>query len=203
MAPTLENTIAACQQQQQQQQQPNAKQKLTTDIMGNAVVHTIESKSAVDSLDHFELLLRKLERAFGRSKSSVDVDEIWRILEDYSSKPNEWAKYAYYDMGKYKRNLVAEYDKYNVMIICWGPGSKSCIHDHAGSHCFMKVLDGELIEGRFAWPDEKTLAGAKSQEMIRIMDTRMRVNDVVYIHGKSHASPIWLAPPRRVHCDSR
>lgn len=147
------------------------------------ITDQVDSK-AVAPVGGFKQLLNKLEVAFSRSKSSVDVDEVWRILEEYNSKPEEWAKYAYYDMTNYKRNLVAEYDKYNVMIITWGPRTRSCIHDHAGSHCFMKVIDGELIEGRFAPPDEKALSGAKSQEMLRIRDTVMRMNDVVYIHGE-------------------
>lgn len=29
----------------------------------------------------------------------------------------------------------------------------SPIHDHAGSHCVMKILDGELKESLFDWPD--------------------------------------------------
>lgn len=167
MAPTLEKTISDCQSVKQ----------------AAAAADRIDSKQVAPS-GGFQRMLSELERAFNRSRSSVDVDEVWRILEEYQSQASEWARFAYYDMSKYKRNLVAEYDKYNVMIICWGPGSRSCIHDHAGSHCFMKVLDGELIEGRFAWPDKRALAGVKSEEMMRIMDTRMRLNDVVYIHGE-------------------
>lgn len=29
----------------------------------------------------------------------------------------------------------------------------SPIHDHAGSHCVMKILDGKLQESLFDWPD--------------------------------------------------
>lgn len=130
----------------------------------------------------FNEMISRIETAFGRSNSSVDVDELWKVLEDYKSKQDEWAKYAYYDMRKYKRNLVAEYDKFNVMIICWGPGSQSCIHDHSGSHCFMKILDGELIESRFAWPDPNRIA--EGQEMCHLSDTLMKRDDVIYINGK-------------------
>ena len=181
MAPTLENTInGGCQIK-------NCKRhavSLRTAIASANSNGPDDNESAALPFAQFDLMLNRLEREFDRSKGFVDVDEIWRILEDYNSQRDDWAKFAYYDTTKYKRNLVAEYDKYNVMIITWGPGSRSCIHDHAGSHCFMKVLDGELIEGRFAWPDEGALAGAKSQEMSRVMDTRMRLNDVVYIHGE-------------------
>ena len=96
-------------------------------------------QSKQPAANSFQLMLNQLETAFNRSNSSVDVDELWRILEDYKSSPSDWAQYAYYDMRKYKRNLVAEHAKYNVMILTWGPNVRSCIHDHSGSHCFMKV----------------------------------------------------------------
>lgn len=170
MAPTLENTIS-------ERLPSNSKPR----------DHLLDESSKLapaKPFGQFGAMLTKLERAFSRSKSSVDVDEVWRLLEDYESNVDEWAQFAYYDMTKYKRNLVAEYDKYNVMIITWGPGSRSCIHDHAGSHCFMKMLDGELVEGRFAWPDERALAGLENKAMLRVKDTEMRLNDVVYIHGE-------------------
>lgn len=45
------------------------------------------------------------------------------------------------------------------------------------------MLDGELIESRFAWPDENQIIGAQSQEMCRLSDNRMDLNDVLYING--------------------
>lgn len=44
--------------------------------------------------------------------------------------------------------------KFNVMAICWGEGHGSAIHDHADAHCFVKVLDGQLMETCFHWPSE-------------------------------------------------
>ena len=35
------------------------------------------------------------------------------------------------------------------MILCWGEGHGSAIHDHSDSHCFMKILKGELAEVRY------------------------------------------------------
>lgn len=55
---------------------------------------------------------------------------------------------------RYTRNLVdAGNGKFNLMILCWGEGHGSAIHDHADAHCFMKMLKGELCEVRYAWPD--------------------------------------------------
>jgi len=84
---------------------------------------------------------------------NVDVDEVAEVLEAYKSNPAEWGRFAQFDAHKYTRNLVDEGNgKYNLMLLCWGPGMGSSIHDHTDSHCFVKVLAGQLTETRFAWP---------------------------------------------------
>lgn len=42
------------------------------------------------------------------------------------------------------------------MILCWNEGQSSAIHDHADSHCFLKVLKGDLMEVKFAFPQSDT-----------------------------------------------
>ena len=36
---------------------------------------------------------------------------------------------------------------YNLIVLCWDSGQGSCIHDHADSHCFMKVRRGRREGG--------------------------------------------------------
>lgn len=54
----------------------------------------------------------------------------------------------------YTRNLVegGEGDRYNLLILCWNPQKGSPIHDHDESSCFLKVLEGELEETKYAVP---------------------------------------------------
>lgn len=47
--------------------------------------------------------------------------------------------------------------KFNLMILCWGEGHASAIHDHADSHCFLKVLKGSLTEIKYDWPANDAL----------------------------------------------
>lgn len=89
------------------------------------------------------------------------------------------------------------------MILCWGEGHGSAIHDHADSHCFMKMLNGELREIRYAWPKNNSnfierngsadisnqkdeegnteYNGSELQEMSRAI---METNSVHYINGE-------------------
>lgn len=137
----------------------------------------------------FGEMLDDVRAAFNRTDCIVDVDELWKILENYESNPKDWAPYAEYDKFSYKRHLVDGQENYNVMVMCWGPGTKSCIHDHSGSHCFMKILEGELVESRFAWPAEEEVIEeeeeeSEGQEMSLIAETRLGLNDVLYINGE-------------------
>lgn len=56
---------------------------------------------------------------------------------------------------RYTRKLVdAGNGKFNLLIICWDAGQGSAIHDHTESHCFMRILKGQLREIRYVWPDD-------------------------------------------------
>jgi len=85
----------------------------------------------------------------------INTEELREVLESYKSNPADWQKYAHFDAHKYTRNLVdVGNGKFNLLILCWGPGMGSSIHDHTDSHCFVKVLDGSLLETRYAWPED-------------------------------------------------
>jgi cysteine dioxygenase len=83
--------------------------------------------------------------------------------------------------------------KFNLMLLCWGEGHSSAVHDHADAHCFMKMLDGNLREVRFAWPSDsnsntgspatESVVGADAQELQPIGSSLLEVNGVCYING--------------------
>lgn len=77
--------------------------------------------------------------------------------------------------------------KFNLMLLCWGEGHSSAVHDHADAHCFMKMLDGQLKEVRFAWPDKaedgSTVIEGDGLEVIG--ETVLKTDSVCYINGNS------------------
>jgi len=120
-------------------------------------------------------LIKELRTVF--ESDSVNVELVHYLMKSYKSNPLDWKKYAKFDRYRYTRNLVDRGNgKYNLMIVCWGEGHGSAIHDHANSHCFMKMVQGTLEEVRFAWPEK---AGEELQEIRR---TRLNLNEVCYIN---------------------
>ena len=81
---------------------------------------------------------------------------------------------------RYTRNLVdTGNEKYNLMALCWGEGHGSSIHDHSGSHCFVKMLDGSLKETLFEWP-----AHPENDEPLTMKSERIfEKNAVSYMSG--------------------
>lgn len=93
---------------------------------------------------------------------------------------------------RYTRNLVDDGNgKFNLLILCWGEGHGSPIHDHADSHCFMKILEGSLSEVRFTWPKSDAAAYKQTinssnecKNLKEISRGELHLNEVAYINGK-------------------
>nr|CAD7459880.1 unnamed protein product [Timema tahoe] len=150
-------------------------------------------------------LVKELNQAF--QKDLVNVDYVRGLLEAYKSNPNEWKKFAKFDRYRYTRNLVDQGNgKFNLMILCWGEGHGSAIHDHADSHCFMKVLQGSLSEVRFSWPedcpskdDDNLQETGGTRELHEIGRNSLRTNDVCYINGYQTSVPPLVPDSLGIH----
>ncbi|XP_065841783.1 cysteine dioxygenase type 1-like isoform X2 [Oscarella lobularis] len=122
----------------------------------------------------------------------ADVNHISAIMESYRSNDADWSKYVQFDKHKYTRHLVDRGNgKFNLILLCWAEGQGSCIHDHPDSHCFMKILDGQLHESKYEWPEkgkEMTLIGSRPLEK----ESVAYINDSLGLHrieNKSHTTP--------------
>ncbi|XP_051860801.1 cysteine dioxygenase type 1 isoform X1 [Drosophila nasuta] len=136
-------------------------------------------------------LITALHREF--ESNYVNIEMVNHIMLSYKSNPKEWRKYAKFDRYTYTRNLVdAGNGKFNLLILCWGEGHSSSVHDHADSHCFMKMLKGDLREKRYRYPNRPGAiereqpqdhhAEIDDNELVEIGETPIPLNDVAYIN---------------------
>lgn len=86
--------------------------------------------------------------------NGADFKKIHNMMERYDYASGDWKRYCFYDAKcNYTRNLIATDNKhFTLMLLCWNPGKQSPAHDHPQSQCFMKIVDGALVETRYAWP---------------------------------------------------
>uniref|UniRef100_A0A8C7J1Z9 Cysteine dioxygenase n=2 Tax=Oncorhynchus TaxID=8016 RepID=A0A8C7J1Z9_ONCKI len=132
-------------------------------------------------------LIKVLHKIF--ESDNINVEEVQNIMEAYDSNPQEWMKFAKFDQFRYTRNLVDEGNgKFNLMILCWGEGHGSSIHDHTDSHCFMKLLQGQLKETLFEWPDKKTCNMVQKSQRILQTNQCAYINDSFGLHRVENAS---------------
>ncbi|KAF7996824.1 hypothetical protein HCN44_002470 [Aphidius gifuensis] len=126
-------------------------------------------------------LIEKLHDAF--NVDVVDIDYVQDLMSMYKSNPQDWKKYAKFDRHRYTRNLVDEGNgRFNLMVLCWGEGHGSGIHDHANAHCVMKILQGELCETRYEWPTENLATSTEDKALCEIEKNNLNLNDVCYMN---------------------
>ncbi|KAI8605379.1 cysteine dioxygenase [Dissophora ornata] len=126
----------------------------------SSITASVDNKDPVPvpvpaSLDELVKLLHAELGSKGLDCEGVDVDRVKALMSNYVSNEDDWKKYALFDKNRYTRNLVDDGNgKFNLMILAWPENVGSAIHDHSGAHCIMKILDGELKETLYDWPEK-------------------------------------------------
>jgi len=76
----------------------------------------------------------------------VDLDKLVSHLRDLKITREDVEDYVRFNDDSYRRNQIRLGKWYEALIICWGPGHKSYIHDHNGSSCAFRVIEGSAKE---------------------------------------------------------
>lgn len=80
----------------------------------------------------------------------VDNFTIASVLQKFAASTrenfHEWEQYLFWNDVHYTRNLVYSCDDFELIVLCWGPGHASRIHNHDKSHCWLSVLSGVVSE---------------------------------------------------------
>ena len=91
----------------------------------------------------------RLSAAFGPLQNltaPLSETEVRELLASLSCCGDEFSAFERFDDGSYCRNRIFSNDFVDVLLLCWRPGQRTPIHDHAGSTCGVYVMRGEAIE---------------------------------------------------------
>ncbi len=69
--------------------------------------------------------------------------------------------------GERKRFLLSKSEEYEVVLMIWGPGAMTPIHDHGGSRSSVEILEGIISERFF----DKTGPRQIGEKILRTGDT--------------------------------
>jgi cysteine dioxygenase len=79
----------------------------------------------------------------------ASLAELEAVLEETNVSLNDVLPYLQFSPVGYTRNLIRGGEWYNLLVLCWRNGQRSPIHDHKGSSCGMRVLQGVAAETTF------------------------------------------------------
>ncbi len=95
-----------------------------------------------------DALVEELEAAFAADSSCPAGQSLGR----YCGAGADWRRLVRWSEQRYTRNLIARRDDFELLLLCWGPGQESPIHNHEDQSCWMAVLEGEIEEIQYAFP---------------------------------------------------
>src|SRR5215813_2538909 len=88
-------------------------------------------------------LVASIEELKHRAKE-MKLPDLRRFISNLKPEPSEIEPYIHFTDNRYARNLVYKSADFECLVLCWRPGQRSPIHDHANSICAVYMLEGVL-----------------------------------------------------------
>lgn len=119
----------------------------------------------------------------GIFESQRVADALTTLMRKHVLEPADWMRYVHFASDTYTRNLIAlgPQNRYGLMLLAWGPGQQSPIHDHAGAHCIMRILQGELVESLY---HGNPSMGTQMQVRETVLSLGSPDTETTYIHDR-------------------
>ncbi|MBL7662899.1 cysteine dioxygenase family protein [bacterium] len=76
----------------------------------------------------------------------ASLGELGQLLASENITLHDISDYYIFNDIHYQRNKVSGSEWYDLYVMCWKPGQNSAIHDHLGSSCAFKILQGMATE---------------------------------------------------------
>jgi cysteine dioxygenase len=70
------------------------------------------------------------------------LPDLRRVISNLRPEQGEIEPFIQFNDERYTRNLVYKTDDFECLVLCWKPGQRSPIHDHANSICAVYTLKG-------------------------------------------------------------
>ena len=93
--------------------------------------------------------LAKLIGYLDSVRGRVDLGVLSRMLSETAVTRADVESRCIFGVKGYKRNVVSQSPHYELLAICWRSGHVTPIHDHKGSSCAFRVVEGTGTEIRF------------------------------------------------------
>ena len=92
------------------------------------------------------------------------LEQLNSWLERAAVTEEELTPYLGFKEANYWRHPVCRNEFVEMLILCWGPGHRTPIHDHNGSHGVVLVQQGLMQETIFCFDEEQILCHDTGRE---------------------------------------
>src|SRR5262245_63380128 len=106
-------------------------------------------------------LLAYLDRLDG----PAPLAELEAELSELDIDLSDLGVHVQYSSRTYRRNLIRGGDWYGLWVLCWRNGQRSPIHDHKGSNCGVRVMDGTATETLFEFAPNGLIKATGSRDL--------------------------------------
>jgi len=108
--------------------------------------------SVFDELDRYDRPIPLAQLQSWMERCPLDLHDIRR--------------FSRFSPDRYVRNLMWQSTCYQALVLCWRSGQRSPIHDHVGSACVVRVVEGRAIETIFHRAANGMIFAASSHELV-------------------------------------
>jgi cysteine dioxygenase len=108
--------------------------------------------------------LAGLVERLARAAAPPTFDELNALLAGVEVSADELRPYVSFKEGTYARHRVHLAEHAELLVLCWRPGQRTPIHDHAGSFGAVRVLRGVMWETLFEMEESEGLRYQSGRE---------------------------------------
>ena len=111
---------------------------------------------------HLDELFAYLDKLQGRAS----LPQLTAALERCDLDLEDVARHVRFSERGYQRIPLRSGDWYQAWVMCWRNGQRSPIHDHRGSSCGVRVLDGVATETLFEFAPNGHVKAVASSDFL-------------------------------------
>lgn len=78
-----------------------------------------------------------------------DPDGYGEVLRRYTGGGRDLEPMMRWDSKRYTRSCVYRNERFELLVVCYGPGHSTSIHDYDSARAWVQVLEGNIREERF------------------------------------------------------
>ena len=122
--------------------------------------------------------LAGLAERLSRPGARPTFEELNALLARVEVGADELRPYVSFKEGTYARHRVHLGEHAELLVLCWRPGQRTPIHDHAGSFGAVRVLRGVMWETLFEMGGDEGLRYGSAREWMPGQVTGADVPDI-------------------------